>query len=174
MPEIIRSLLEVPFTDPDDRRRGTLLNILVFGFGSLGLVAASLSLGFLVFGDPAQQSAFLLILASVGVFFLGTILVYGLNRQGKGTLSSVIFLLILTFAISVGDKPKEIFGGRSLYFFILPIILASMLLRPYASMLAAGFITCLFLGSVHFFKIRANLIVGPLSFFAVALHYLLF
>jgi signal transduction histidine kinase len=168
MREYARNILDVPLTDPDDRRRGRMLNILLLGFAFLGLLAAVLSFLFIILGPSSQRQAFLLILASVGVFFLGMILIFQLNRRGKGVLSSITFLVILTFAISLGDKPQEIFGGRSLYFFLLPIILASMLLRPYASLVAAAGITLLFLGGAIVLQVKTNFFVGPLAFFAVA------
>lgn len=168
MRETVRNLLDVPLSDPDDRRRGRILNILLFGFASLGLLAAIFSAISLIFVPPNQRQGFMLILASVGVFFVGVVLIFTLNRRGKGVLSSICFLVILTFAISLGDKPPEIFGGRSLFFFILPIILASMLLRPYASLVAAACITFLFIGGVFVLQVHTNFFVGPLTFFAVA------
>ncbi|NUM48720.1 MAG: hypothetical protein HUU38_28775, partial [Anaerolineales bacterium] len=48
-------------------------------------------------------------------------------------MASSIFVGILTILIVFADSPKELVSGRSLFFFSIPIVFASVLLRPWMS-----------------------------------------
>ncbi len=159
-------LLDVPSIDPDDARRRKLLNILLVGVG--GLLAVALTVTGVAdlanFGDKASIAPlYWWILASMA----GMLITFVINRYWSGILASILFLLILTLALAFVDAPREVVAGRGLFAFAIPILMASVLLRPYASFIAAALIGGLLVG----IALRAGLeteIVGSLPFTILA------
>ncbi len=130
-------LLEVSATDPEDARRRKLLNILLAGagFSSLVMVVLTAIMGLLkLIGSPSEFLPIYVI--GSGIFVL-TIGVYAVNRYISGWLASMIFLILLSIALAFSDVPKEVASGRSLFVFVLPIVMASVLLSPYMTFLFA-------------------------------------
>jgi signal transduction histidine kinase len=97
------------------------------------------------------------------------IIIYILNRKGKVLLSASIFLVVLTFSIFAADAPATMVSGLNLFFFVLPIMIASMVIRPYASFIAAALVSVLIVVVSVVLKIPGDLIIGPLGFSAIAL-----
>jgi len=165
-------LLDVPSVDPDDARRRRLLNVLLLGVGGLVLVALLVT----VVADLAnwgQQATIpslywgsLATLVSVLVIFL-------INRYWSGTVASILFLLILTLALAFVDDPRETVAGRGLFTFAVPVLMASVLLRPYASFIVAGLIGVLLTGLGLWKDLSSELISSlpftTLAFLAIAL-----
>jgi PAS domain S-box-containing protein len=130
-------LLEVPATDPDDARRRKLLNILVAGaaVSSLALVILTAIVGLSnLLGRPEE---FIPIYLTGGAIFLLAAGVYAVNRFVSGSLASTIFLVVLTLALPFTDVPREVAAGRSLFVFVIPIVMASVLLRPHSTFIFA-------------------------------------
>lgn len=134
---LIDSFLEVPTTDPDDARRRRLLNIILSFTGGIILIAILITV-ILSFTDIISSSEVLLILISSSVALLGSIIIYLINRYRSGILASSLFLLLVMAVVSLADTPEELSGGRSLYLFILPIIISSVLLGPRATFIFFG------------------------------------
>ena len=122
----------------DDIRRGRLLNILLVGvmiitlFIFLILIVTDL-INLLEHDFSLYVSTFIM---SVGLSAL-----YWLNQKGKVLIAGTIFLILLSFGITFSDSVEEILAGRSLVFFIIPIMMASFILRSYASFIVAIFLT---------------------------------
>jgi signal transduction histidine kinase len=74
----------------------------------------------------------------IPLLLLGFLLVYLLNHYGAGWVASTLFLLIVTAVISAADEPRRVVEGRSLFLFTIPILMASVILRPWASFALAG------------------------------------
>lgn len=97
----------------------------------------------------------------------GIILIFLINRFWSGTLASSIFLLLLTLVLTA-DEPQQVVGGRTLFMFAIPILMASVLIRSYASFIMAGIVGMV----ISFIALTAELVpnfVGILAFFAIAL-----
>jgi PAS domain S-box-containing protein len=138
----------VSSTDPDEVRRQKLLNILLMGLGMVALVNLLIGIIFQRLGHPDM----LTLVHGTAAALMGSIIAYFLNRYVSGVLASSLFLLVLILAVALGDTPRQVVEGRSLFNFTIPILLASAVLRPWASFLAAGVssaavsvITCAFL-----------------------------
>jgi PAS domain S-box-containing protein len=135
---------------PDNVRRSRLLNIILIGFGAaLLVVILLLSLVMLSgFADEydVQPPLLLLCLACLA----GVMLIYGLSRTVAVQWAGALLLLLFTLVLFLSDEPAELIGGRSSSFFVLPIILSSMLIRPSASfvVMAVIFIAQSVLGAV--------------------------
>ncbi len=134
----IERFISVQVPDPDDARRRRILNILL-----LGVVVASLfaTVGVLFASRLPEQQAFQAenqaLLISIIVFILGNLGLYQINRRYSGRLAAILFLLFLTAIFVLSDTPQELAGGRSLFLFALPIIMASILLSPGSSFIFA-------------------------------------
>ncbi len=137
----VGQLLTVPSTDPEDARRRKLLNILLLGVAVLTFVALLgmiATTAFDTLGNVPTSEERLLVYSAVLFVFVGIGVIYAINRYGSGWLASLLFLLLLTVAFAFSDTPQEVANGRTLVLFAIPVIMASVLLRPYASFMIAG------------------------------------
>ncbi|GAB4581461.1 MAG: hypothetical protein Fur0022_42080 [Anaerolineales bacterium] len=122
-----QKLIDVNVPDPDDARRRRLLNIILTGVGFISFILLIIAL----FSLGEEPSTRFMIFAPI---FLGiNIGLYILNRRVSGVLASLIFIGLLTILIVFSDTPQELVSGRSLFFFSIPIVFASVLLRPWMS-----------------------------------------
>lgn len=128
----LNRLLEVPTTDPEDARRRKLLNILLSGVFVLVILGLALTPG----AATNSQEFTTLIITDIALA-VSVVVIFAINRYGSGTLASMLFLLLLTVAITFSDTPAEVANGRTLFAFSIPIIMGSVLLRPYFSFVVA-------------------------------------
>jgi PAS domain S-box-containing protein len=161
-------LIDIPSTDPDDARRRRLLNIILLGLGGSTFVALLVMTIFRV-AEAAEQAGittqvYLITVAALGIIML----IFIIGRYWPTQLVSITFLLALIVLLLFSDTPDELIGGRSAIYFVLPIIMASMLLNPAASFLLAGIIVFLHtLTAINIGQLPNLLII--LIYFAVAL-----
>jgi len=124
-------LLNVPLADAEDARRRKLLNILLIGVEAVAvLTVLAIGVASLVGVAGTRDDVMAFYLGAVAVL-TGAAVIFAVNRYGAGWLASWLFLLLLTGAIAVSDRPQEIAEGRGLFLFTVPIIMASVLLPPY-------------------------------------------
>jgi signal transduction histidine kinase len=124
--------LTIPSADPDDTRRRRILNILLVGVGILSLLALTISLAAFLLKRLAWENVSLLIIGSIITVF-GMLIIYLINIFGSGRAAATIFLIFLTVLFAFTDTPEQVSGGRSLFTFAIPIIMASMILIPWSS-----------------------------------------
>ncbi|CAG1013878.1 two-component system, OmpR family, sensor histidine kinase ResE [Anaerolineales bacterium] len=120
-------LVNVPSSDPDDARRRKLLNIILVGLMTIALILLAVTITLLILSilEPDEAVAPITALAAT---VIGVTVFYLINRLWSGVLASVFFLFFLMFVISLTDTPVELYRGRSLFLFILPIIISGFLL----------------------------------------------
>lgn len=138
MKAYIDSLLNVPTTDPDDARRGRLLNILLIGVLVSALMGL-LSIIVIMLGSPnaTLDSETQILLGGIVVVTIGIFGIYQVNRRVSGRLAGLLFLLLLLILFPFMDTPSQVVEGRSLFLFTIPITIASLILLPQASFLFA-------------------------------------
>lgn len=142
--EQISSWFDVPTTDPDDTRRRRLLNILLAGTGILGILTILAVIAIASFNLTQTTSSDVLIVLASGVsIVLIAAFCYWLNRNKKlpGSVPSTIFLLFLMTILGFSDSPQELAAGRSLFTFILPVVMAGILLPPVFSFVFFGLVS---------------------------------
>ena len=135
LPHNINRLLEVPVYDPEDARRGKLLNILLLSVAVVVLLELLWSILAQVFhlGGNVDFSFY----ATRASLFLAIIAIYALNRYISGTIASVAFLVLWLIITPVSDITGEASFGHSLFLFTIPIVTSSFLLRPHSSFVFA-------------------------------------
>lgn len=135
----IERVIRVPGTTGDDARRRRLLNMVLLAILILSVVLVVLSL--LQLSSPAlSQSDIDNVQLGVisSTIMTGVVLfLYAINRFYSGYLAGILLVLLLTVAISVSDSPEQLTQGRSTFFFALPIMIASVVLRPRMTFVAA-------------------------------------
>ncbi|MBN1887988.1 MAG: SpoIIE family protein phosphatase [Thermoflexales bacterium] len=136
---LINLFLDVPSTDPDDARRRKLLNILLAGVaaGAIMMVLASIAL---VLSGVSSLEEGSWVYPSVLALLGGGVLVFAINRFRSGVWASWLFVLLVTLVILFTDEPRQVVAGRSLFLLTIPIMIASVLLRPHSSFIATGLI----------------------------------
>jgi PAS domain S-box-containing protein len=164
---IIGQLLDVPSTDPDDVRRGKLLNILLMGMTGLLVVAMVLALVGYVTG-LASQSQGARVFIGAFITLAGMAVVFLVNRFGPSRVASVLFLLLSIVALIMLEEPHEVANGRSLALLAIPIVVAGFLLRPWAGFVMAALCSVVITGAALSVQIVPN-IPAMLALFAVAL-----
>jgi signal transduction histidine kinase len=159
-------ILTVPVADPDDRRRRRLLNIMLLGLASLAIAGG---LVLIIFSASLTPSEVAQMLAALGAAAGGVVTVYTLNRWVSGDLAGILFVLLLLVMVVVSDRPREVVEGRTLLIFTIPILTASVVLRPWASFAVAGLTSVIITGIAQFRIDILPPIPSMLGFFAFAL-----
>lgn len=163
----LNPLLEVVSSDPDDARRRRLLNIILFGFAIL--VVLSFVVSFLSsFGGTPQEGGIALFYFTNLLFLVGVVVIYLVNRFKSGAWASSVFLIFVSLLLILSDTTEEVSNGRTLFVFVIPIILASVLLRSYASFIFAAF-TSLIISVLALSIQTIPNIPAIVGFFAIAL-----
>jgi len=135
--QAIDRFITVSSTDPDDSRRRKLLNIVLLFVGGLTVFVLMAVLFNSEFVATTPQELNLILISTV-ITLLAAVTLFFVNRQYSGWLASTSFLIFLSLVLAFSDTPKELINGRSLVVFAIPIVMASILLRPYFSFVFAG------------------------------------
>jgi PAS domain S-box-containing protein len=163
---LVHRVLRVAPRGPDAQRRLRLLNILLLGVAAIAVLEL-LAVGLATLaGFYVPERDFTLYLAGFGTL-LGVGATYLLSRYWSVEFGSALFLLLITIALAFTDQPQEVVQGRSLFMLTIPILMASVLLRPYAGFIVAALISLLLLG----IGVSANLspeVMSALPFSALA------
>jgi len=163
----ISRFLDIPATDPDDARRRKLLNFLLLFLVVLTPVATFASVIITATGLGPPPPNIILSLLSVPTALIGAGIIFAINRYWSGEVAGSIFLLVVT--ASAFAEPESATSGKMLLVFAIPVVIASFLLRPYASFILAGLISAL-IAAVRVGVLHAGLDVSLVpTFFLIAL-----
>jgi len=168
----LNRLLDIRSLDPDEARRGKLLNILLLGVMVLSFLAllalAALDLSGLFSADSAARSGVILGYGAGLSAFVGVLVILVISRYRSGRLASWLFLFMITVVVSFSDEPHQVIDGRSLINYAIPILMSSVLLRPRDSFIMAALaslLLCVIGASIQVFP---N-VVAIVTFFMIAL-----
>lgn len=168
MNTLLADLLTVPSLDAEDARRRRLLNIVLLGIAGLTALTLFFASILLVFQGTTETAETRLLFGALGATLVGSAIIYAINRFWSGGIAATLLLLMLIAVLSFSDTPAEVAGGRTLFLFTIPVIMASVLLRPWSSFIAAGVVGVV----VAFIGINAGLQYNPAitaGFVAIAL-----
>ena len=133
----IKHFIKPAIDDPEEIRRRQLIRILALGllaFSSIGLL---LIIAFLSANPEKWQKTDNQLLVVSAVFaILACASIYYLNKFSS-RLASFLFLLMLTLISLFSDTPAELSNGRSLFIFMIPIAISSLIFTPVSSFVFA-------------------------------------
>jgi len=150
------------FDRDDIHRRRNILNILLAGIGILAGVILVLAIAFYSPGDTGLQFVYL---AAPPLLLICGVIYYIAKRNVK--VASLIFISLLIMGTAISDTPREVIEGRSLFFMIAPIMIASFIISPAASYYSAFAAGLTLFGLASTFEIPMNFI-GVAGFFLFA------
>jgi len=132
---MLKSLFTLPDTfDPDDRRRRQFLHILLLVFimfGVIGLILTFLIVDHLFEAGTGDQDVKLIIFPTIILVIIsGLLLVLNRSAHMPGWLSATLLIALLMIINTQIDTPLELYNGRSLITWTLPILLGAIILRP--------------------------------------------
>ncbi len=145
---MLKNLFQIPDTfEPDDHRRRQVVNIMLMIFALMGIIMMIVVLttsGCLFCGDPEMETYRYLFYASViNMIGSSTLLVMNRSPHIPGWINATIFVAYVFVLISRVDTPYELYYGGSQIAWIVPILLAAVLLHP-ASVFVVTAIVCVF------------------------------
>jgi PAS domain S-box-containing protein len=111
-----------------------ILNNFIWGSGILCIL---LRLILLVLGNPGGHELYL----GTSVFLIGFLILLLSERYVHYSIVSLIYVLLVMVSILLADDVVNLVQGEALIFFICPIALAGLLLRPWAGYVAAGLVS---------------------------------
>jgi PAS domain S-box-containing protein len=163
----LNRFLTVSAIDPDDTRRSRLLNILLAGIGTLSLLALAIFLAMIFFKLTTWESSGLLVIGSI-ITVVGMLIIYLINIFWSVRIAATIFLGFLTIGFAFSDTPEQVAGGRSLFVFAIPIIMASILLAPLSSFVFSA-ISSIIISAIALSIDNVPNIPAIIGFFVIAL-----
>lgn len=163
----VSQFLDVPSMDPDDARRRKLLNILLAGVAALSLLVI-LAATIAAFTGLEERELLLFLYGGGLAMLLSIAVVFAINRYWSGVLAGSLFVLLFTLITAFSDDPQQVVDGRTLFVFAIPILMASAVVRPWASFAMAGLIGLL-LGVIALSAQLVPNLIATLAFFAFAL-----
>ncbi|MFN2151979.1 MAG: sensor histidine kinase [Anaerolineales bacterium] len=164
--ETLNSLLDVSVENPDDRRRARLLNMLLLGVVGISILALFV---LLVTDLAGIASNSIVLYVGTGLVLLGSALIFAINRRGNVNLASSILLGLLTVIFTFADSPQNVVQGRTMFMFVIPVLMASFLLRPTSSFVMAAIITAIHITIAVSASVPAYSPIGLAAFFIIAL-----
>jgi len=130
--------LDVSELDPEDIRRRKLLNVMLLAVALSAAVALVLLAVTVPLGIAGAAGELLRLAGGAVSILVGAGLVYLISRHVSGETAAALFILLLIGLAAVSDVPRHVVSGRGLLIFTIPILTASVLLKPWASFVAAG------------------------------------
>jgi two-component system cell cycle sensor histidine kinase/response regulator CckA len=135
----IHQLFKTNASDAEEARKRKLLTILLFGIiGCCVLFLVSVFMIRYTLPHFLNQEEFLRLCFICGLVLFLSLICFLLNRYVSGLISAILFTLCLTVIISFSDVRSELSAGRSVILFVFPIVISSLIIRPYAGYFFAG------------------------------------
>jgi signal transduction histidine kinase len=132
MKMLFERFITISTADPDDARKRKILNILLASVAAASILAFLSSI-VIITGSPQNPADLYLMLWGSSFTIVGMLIIYGINYYWSGKIAAFLFLTLLTLVFAFSDTPQEVSGGRTLFLFTIPIIMASILLSPGSS-----------------------------------------
>lgn len=134
---LLQRFLSISTTDADDMRKRKILNVLLAGTGGLSILGAIVG-AILITTSGQSTGESLLILGGSIVTVIGVLGIYFINTRWSGRVASSLFLAFLTLIFTFSDNPEQVAAGRALFYFAIPVFMASILLTPASSFIFAA------------------------------------
>lgn len=137
MKNYLQRLLSISASDPDDLRRRKILNVLLAGTGGLSVLGAISGALFIITSRQRTAENLLILWGSI-ITVIGVLVIYAINTRRSGKTASSLFLIFMTLIFTFSDSAEQVSGGRALFYFAIPVFMASILLTPASSFVFAA------------------------------------
>lgn len=125
---------KIPNTfDPDDLRMRRILNIVLIALMAISLVAL---VSVFAYGDPLvevlKDSEAQLVIFGSAAMVMACLTLIGVNRSTRvpKNIAGWILVILMISVVAYSDHPQELTDGRSVVFWLLPVILSVVVLPP--------------------------------------------
>jgi PAS domain S-box-containing protein len=133
----VQNTLSLNAPMPESLRRKKLLGFMLQAIMVLtSLIWVGHLLNIFLLG-PSDDPGNDMLLFGTPIIWFGLAVVLVINYRTEGYWASFIFIAV-AFVSSMMDAPAEVAEGRSLLYFSIPIVLSSLLLRPWAGFVTAS------------------------------------
>lgn len=146
----------------DENRRRVLLNIFLFGISIIATIILVIAIIFR--NKEIEGTTFMFYVVPVVLIFCFSIYLIGRKHV---FLASSLFIVMMLVAVTFSDLPEQVLEGRSLFFMLAPIMIASFIIGPIYSYYAAILGSILLSGLAYFSDLPMNYI-GAVGFFLFA------
>ncbi len=160
---MLKTFFNIPDTfAPEDRRRRLIVNALLIVFMEVALLGIIVTL--LVRNLIDKTHADLLIEVSVfSIVVMGILLAANRSPRVPGWFSGIFLIIFLIVVITQVDSPQELYDGRSLIAWVLPIMVAAVILPPEGVFIIAAVIS----GLIQIFTPPSGDIVNYYAMFSL-------
>ncbi len=165
--ERLNNVMEVRTSDPDEQRRAKLLNILLLGLFVLTILGLLFNLTLLFNNQPLPQD-YNITMMSIAAMMVITAVIFIINRYVSPLAASILFVVFLTLILYFSAPPYESVWGRNMIMLALPIVISSVILRPFSSFVVSRLLVLLYAVSSSQNDFALNYI-GILAYFGIAL-----
>ncbi len=128
----------IDFEQGNTYLRARLINIFLAVFTGLDIIL----IVYFLFAFPPFQSNLPREIVDIYISTIFTLISFGviylLKRLISVDIASIVLLILIIVGIVISDLPEEVTEGRTLIYFSLPIVIASVIYRPWASFAVAG------------------------------------
>jgi signal transduction histidine kinase len=126
---MLKNFVTIPNTfDPDDRRRRQILHIILIIFAVVVCIELFITLIFLQQLETEHASV-LMISPIVAIIATSILLIANRSPKIANWITSAIFISLFVGLISHIDTPDELYNGRSLIAWVIPIMLGALIFR---------------------------------------------
>lgn len=127
---MLKALFYIPnIFDTDERRRRMILNAMLIIFILMTLLALPVLSFQMSPADPVRAGA-LIRIALLTIITMGVLLIANRSPKIPGWLTGIIFVAFLIAVISRADSTHELYNGRSLIVWVLPVMVGAVILSP--------------------------------------------
>ncbi|MBD3412932.1 MAG: PAS domain S-box protein [Candidatus Aminicenantes bacterium] len=134
----LSQVLDVNSTDAEDARRRKLLNVLLLAAAASAVVLLVVLVITAPLGLIGEKGQISILSLSIGITLISVGIIYVINWKISGKWARISFLTVLIAVACFSDKPEQVVDGRGLLVFVIPILAASFLLRPWTSFVVAA------------------------------------
>ncbi len=121
---------------PGERRRG-LVRLFLEALAMALIVGLIITLFAVSFGEVGSPKETRSLFIGIGIITVAIGLTYAFYRYWSVEAAAFALLFLFIIAIVLSDSPVEVADGRNVFFFSIPIVLSSFILRRWASFVFA-------------------------------------
>jgi diguanylate cyclase (GGDEF)-like protein/PAS domain S-box-containing protein len=137
---LLEKLVSVREVTPAQQRRGQLLARLIIITAFFNLFLMGINIWLWLSAGSRKDGTYILAALTGFLLLLG---IWFINRQGFVSLAAILILMLYTARIGIVSEPQKL--AAAFWAFLIPIVIASFIVRPFATFPVAGILAILYL-----------------------------